>query len=213
MSNLRQTTRSLLLGAAFLAASVPAAALAAEYEIDASHSSAGFSVRHLMVSNVKGQFNKVTGTLSYDAKDLAKSSVQAVIDVNSIDTNEPKRDEHLKSPDFFDAKNHPNITFKSKKFAKAGKDKLKVTGDLTIRGVTKEVVLDVEGPTAAVKDPWGQTKMGATATTKVNRQDYGLKWNQALETGGVVVGDDVKITLELEFTQKAAAPATAKDQK
>ena len=208
MSFLSRPVLGAIASAALLA---PAAGFAAELEIDSSHSGASFTVKHMMISNVRGEFNKVSGTFNYNEKDPTKSTVAATIDASSIDTREPKRDEHLKSPDFFDVAKHPKITFKSKKVAKAGEGKLKVTGDLTMRGVTKEVVLDVEGPTKPVKDPWGNLKIGATATTTLNRKDFGLNWNQALEAGGVLVGEDVKVELDLEFLQKAAvAPAGAK---
>ncbi|MBU8896097.1 protein yceI precursor [Corallococcus sp. H22C18031201] len=198
---------------AMLALSLPSAALASNWEIDSSHSSADFSVRHMMVSNVKGSFGKVTGAINLDDKDVTKSTVEATIDVSTVNTNEPKRDEHLKSPDFFDVTKFPTMTFKSKKVAKAGAGKLKVTGDLTLHGVTKEVVLDVDGPAKESKDPWGNTRSGVSATTKINRKDYGLAWNKALETGGVAVSEEVSVSLEIELTKKADAPATAKDTK
>lgn len=176
------------------------------WEIDTAHSSAQFSIRHLMVSNVRGEFGKVTGTVVYDAKDPKKSTVEASIDVNSINTREEKRDAHLKAPDFFDVAKFPAITFKSKKVEPAGKGKMKIIGDLTIHGVTKTVTLDAEGPATEVKDPWGNVKSGAVATTKINRKDFGLGWNKALETGGVVVGEEVSITIDIELTKKAPAP-------
>lgn len=197
--------KKLLIGTLFLGsivAAAPQTARADAYEIDAGHSALGFSVRHLMVSNARGTFTGVTGTVDINDKDLTKSTIDVSIDAGTINTNEPKRDEHLKSPDFFDVAKFPKITFKSKKVAKAGK-LLKVTGDLTIHGVTKEVVLDVEGPTPLVKDPWGNSKRGASATAKINRKDFGLGWNKALETGGVVVGEEVKINLEVELLKKA----------
>jgi polyisoprenoid-binding protein YceI len=207
MSFLRRPVLGAIASAALLA---PAAGFAAELEIDPSHSSASFTVKHMMISNVRGEFQKVSGTFNYDEKDVTKSTVVATIDATSIDTREPKRDEHLKSPDFFDVAKYPKITFKSKKVAKAGNGKLKVTGDLTMHGVTKQVVLDVEGPTQPVKDPWGNMKIGATASTTLNRKDFGLNWNQALEAGGVLVGEEVKINLDLEFLQKATQAAGAK---
>jgi polyisoprenoid-binding protein YceI len=182
----------------------------AQYEIDGAHSSAQFSVKHLMVSNVRGEFSKMTGTVQYDPKNLGATKIDAVIDVNTISTREAKRDEHLKSADFFDAAKYPTIKFVSKKAAAAGAGKLKVTGDLTIHGVTKEVVLDVEGPTAEVKDPWGGTRTGAVATTKINRKDFGLTWNKALETGGVMVGEEVQITLDVQLKKVATQVSQAK---
>ena len=175
----------------------------ATYEIDPSHSAAHFSVRHLMISSVKGEFSKVAGTVVYDPTNLAASRIEATIDANSINTREAKRDAHLRGADFFDTAKYPTLTFKSKQFQRAG-DKVQIKGDLTMHGVTKEVLLDVDGPTAEVKDPWGNVRLGASATTKVNRKDWGLTWNQALETGGVVVGDEVTITLDIEAVRKAA---------
>jgi len=185
------------------AAASNARAQAVEYQIDPVHSSAHFSVRHLMISNVRGEFAKVTGTVIYDPKNLKASSVEATIDATSINTHEPKRDDHLKSPDFFDVAKFPTLTFKSKRVEKAGKGKLRVRGGLTIRGVTREVVFEVEGPMPEVK-MGSNLKSGASASTTVNRKDFGLVWNRALESGGVVVGDEVKITLEIEMGRKAA---------
>jgi polyisoprenoid-binding protein YceI len=181
---------------------VPLLASAATWTIDPDHSSIGFKVRHLMVSNVKGVFEKHSGIVDLNEQDITKSKVEVSIDTNSINTNVQKRDEHLRSADFFDVTKYPTMTFVSKKVAKAGKDKLKVTGDLTLHGVTKEVVLAVEGPSKESKDPWGNTRRGASATTKINRKDFGLTWNKALETGGVVVGDEVIINLEVEMIKK-----------
>ena len=175
---------------------------AVTYVIDPSHSTAGFKVRHLMVSNVRGEFSGVAGTVVFDAEDPANSKVEAAIDATTIQTREPQRDQHLKSADFFDVEKFPKITFTSKKVAPVGEGEWRVVGDLTIHGVTKEVVLDVEGPTPEVKDPWGNMKVGATATTKVNRKDFGLVWNVALEAGGVLVGDEVAIQLEIELTRQ-----------
>lgn len=177
------------------------AAHASAWEIDGVHSAANFSVRHMMVSNVRGDFSKLTGTLNIDDKDITKSSVEATIDVNSINTREPKRDAHLKGPDFFDAAQFPTLTFKSKKVESLGSGKLKVTGDLTIHGVTKPVVFDVE-LSPEVKDPMGNLKRGATATTKINRKDFGLSWNKTLETGGVIIGEEVAITIDVELAKK-----------
>lgn len=178
---------------------VPALAFSATWTIDPEHSHIQFSVRHLMVSNVKGVFGKVQGTVDIDDKNITKSSVKVSIETESINTGVAKRDTHLRSADFFDVARFPTMTFVSKKVAQAGKDKLQVTGDLTIHGVTREVVLDVDGPSAETKDPWGSIRRGASATTKINRKDFGLNWNKALETGGVVVGDEVTINLEVEL--------------
>jgi len=182
---------------------VPALAHAADWEIDSAHSAAQFSVRHMMVSNVKGELGKVSGVVRLDDKDVTKSSVEATIDVNGINTREAKRDQHLKSPDFFDVAKYPSITFKSKKVQKAGAGKLKLTGDLTLHGVTKEIVLDVVFPPGEIKDPYGNLRRGASATAKLSRKDFGLKWNAALEGGGVVVGDEIAITVDVEMTRKA----------
>ncbi len=198
---------------ATLVLAAPSLAFAAEYVIDTGHSSAQFSVKHMMVSNVRGSFANVTGTANLDEKDITKSTVEAVIDVNTVNTNDPKRDEHLRSADFFDAAKYPTITFKSTKVQKAGKDKLKVSGDLTLHGVTKPVVLDVEGFSSEVKDPWGNIKRGGVATTKVNRKDFGLGWNKVLETGGVAVGEEVSITIDLELNKKQASAPAAQDAK
>lgn len=176
-------------------------AFAAEYQIDTAHSNAQFSVRHMMVANVKGDFNKLTGTVIYDPKNLAASSIDAVVDISTVNTRDEKRDGHLKSPDFFDAAKFPTMTFKSKSIARNGKT-LTIKGDLTIRGISKEVVFTVDGPTDEIKDPYGMTRFGASATAKVNRKDWGLNWNAALETGGVVVGDEVTITLDIEAVKK-----------
>ena len=171
------------------------------YTIDPAHSAADFKVRHLMVANVRGEFSGVSGTLTFDPANPANSKVEAKIPTATIQTRDTQRDAHLKSADFFDVEKYPEITFVSTKVVKNGGDEYKVTGDLTIHGITKSVTLDVEGPTPEVKDPWGNTKIGASAQTKVNRRDFGLTWNAALETGGVLVGDDVTIHLDLEFAK------------
>jgi polyisoprenoid-binding protein YceI len=172
------------------------------WEIDSTHSSAQFAVRHLMVSTVRGGFGKVSGTVTLEESDPTKSAIEATIDTTSIDTRIAKRDDHLKSPDFFDVAKYPTITFKSKKIEAVGEGKFKVTGDLTMRGVTKEVVLDVEGTTKGVKDPMGKVRIGGGATTKLNRKDFGLAYNRALETGGVLIGEEVDVTIDVELTQK-----------
>jgi polyisoprenoid-binding protein YceI len=187
-----------------VAFSLPLSAANSTWKIDPAHTSAQFSVKHLAISTVRGAFSTVNGSVNFDDKDVTKSSVDVAIDVNSVDTHQPDRDKDLKSDKFFDAANYPNITFKSTKVETAGAGKLKVTGDLTIRGTTKSVVLDVDGPTAPVKDPWGNNRVAAAATTKVNRQDYGVKWNAKLDSGGVVVGDDIAITIDIEMVQQAA---------
>ena len=183
---------------------VSAAATTTAWQIDPQHTAAGFAVKHLMISTVRGQFKGVTGTVNWDDQDISKSTVDITIDANTVDTSEPKRDADLKSDKFFEVAKYPTITFKSKKIEQVSAGKLKITGDLTIHGVTKEAVLDVEGPTPPVKDPWGNTRVAANATTKVNRQDFGVKWNANMDGGGVVVGDDVAITIDLEMIKKAA---------
>jgi len=185
-----------------VAISLPASAAASLWKIDPAHSSAQFAVKHLAISTVRGAFSSVNGSINFDDKDVTKSTVDVTIDVNSVDTRQPDRDKDLKSDKFFDAANYPSITFKSTKVEQAAAGKLKVTGDLTIRGTTKSVVLDVDGPTAPMKDPWGNNRAAASATTKVNRQDYGVKWNAKLDNGGVVVGDDVAIVIDVEMVQQ-----------
>ncbi len=170
------------------------------YEIDPTHSSIHFSVRHLMVSNVRGEFTKVSGTVNFDPERPEAATIEAAIDATSISTRDAQRDGHLKSPDFLDTEKYPTITFRSKKVEIVSGGG-KVTGDLTIRGVTREILLDVEGPTPEIKDPWGKQRIGASATAKLNRKDFGLTWNAALETGGVMVGDEVKITLDVEVVR------------
>ncbi len=181
---------------------LPALAAAETWSIDADHSSVGFTVRHMMVSNVKGSFGTFSGTVEVEEKDIAGSKVSVTIDAASINTGVAKRDEHLRSADFFDTARYPTVTYVSKKVEKSGKDRLKVYGNLTLRGVTRPVVLDVEGPTAAYRDPWGKTRRGASATATINRRDFGLTWNKVIEAGGVLVGDEVKIILEMEFIRK-----------
>ncbi len=180
-----------------------AAPTAATYTIDPAHSGAHFRVRHMMIASVRGEFRKVSGNVTFDPANPAASGITAEIDVNSLHTREPDRDNHLKSADFFDAANYPTIRFQSKKVEPEGAGKYKVTGDLTIRGVTREVVLRVEGPTGEAKDPWGYIRRGAEATAKINRKDFGLNWNQVLEAGGVLVGDEVEISLEAELIKAA----------
>jgi polyisoprenoid-binding protein YceI len=204
MKHMKNTALRLSLGFAALAAT---AFGQGTYEIDSSHSSAQFSVKHLMISNVKGEFTKVTGTFVYDPKNVSASQIDATIDVNTINTRDAKRDAHLKNPDFFDAAKYPTLTFKSKQVWKSG-SKLQAKGDLTMHGVTKEIVLDIEGPTAETKDPWGNVRVGATATAKINRKDWGLNWNKALETGGVMVGEEVILTIDIEGVRKSPAKAS-----
>ena len=175
------------------------------YTIDGAHPTAAFSVKHMMVTNVRGEFSNITGTVVVDDKNPGKSKVNVEIEASTIDTRNEKRDGHLKSPDFFDVATNPKITFASTKVKRAGKGKLKVTGDLTMRGVTKSVTLDVEGPTDEMTSPWGQKVRGVYATATINRKDWGLVWNKALETGGLLVGDEVKITLDIELIKQDAS--------
>jgi len=188
--------------AAVLALALPGLALGATstWQLDPAHTHAIFGVRHLVITTVKGEFGKTTGTLVLDEADVTKSKVEATIDVTTLNTREPKRDEHLRSPDFFDVAKHQTITFKSTKVEKAGEGKLRVTGDLTLRGVTKSVTLDVAGPTQEIKDPWGNVKRGVSATGKINRKDFGLNWSKAIEAGPVV-GDEVTIEIESELAK------------
>jgi polyisoprenoid-binding protein YceI len=195
-------TRIALTAGLAAALSLPAAAANSNWQIDSAHSSAQFSVRHMAISTVRGAFSKVTGSIVFDDKDVSKSTIDVTIDANSVDTRVPDRDNDLRSEKFFDVAHYPSITFKSRKVEQLAPGKLKVTGDLTIRGTTKEVVLDVEGPTAPMKDPWGNTRTAANATTKINRQDFGVKWNATLDNGGVVVGDDVSIIIDVELVKK-----------
>ena len=167
------------------------------WKIDPTHTQANFSVRHMVISNVRGEFQKTTGTLVLDDRDPTKSTVEATIETASIHTRDDKRDADLKSANFFDVEKYPTMTFKSTKVQKAGKGKFKVTGDLTLHGVTKPVVLDVTGPTQEVKDPYGNTRRGIHATTTINRREFGLEYNAMIEAGPVV-GDEVKIELEGE---------------
>jgi polyisoprenoid-binding protein YceI len=193
-------------------AQAPAAAQPAAgpntWMIDSNHSTIGFVVRHMMVSNVRGAFGKVAGTVTYDGKDVSSVAADVTVDTTTITTNNEKRDAHLKSPDFFDVATYPTLTFKSKRVQKVSDGKFKLIGDLTMHGVTKEVALDVEGPSQAIVAQ-GATRIGASATTTLNRQDYGVKWSRNIDGGGVVVGDEVKVTLELELVKKAAGPGSA----
>ncbi|HEY3938423.1 MAG TPA: YceI family protein [Bryobacteraceae bacterium] len=177
------------------------------YEIDPTHSSVQFSVRHLMVTNVRGSFRGVKGSVSYDPADPATATFEATIDVNSINTNDEKRDGHLKSADFFDVAKYPTMTFKGTRLEKVSDEEFKATGDLTLHGVTKEVVLTVDEVSKEAKDPWGGSRVGATVKGKIKRSDFGLTYNAPLETGGMMLGDEVKLELDIQFvkTQSAAA--------
>jgi polyisoprenoid-binding protein YceI len=197
--------------ALFLAAAAPAVGLAetSSWNLDPAHSQTSFTVRHLVISNVRGEFQKFSGAVQLDDKDLSKSSVDVTLQAASIDTSNADRDKHLRSPDFLDAEKFPTIAFKSTKVEKAGDGKLKVTGDLTMKGVTKPVVLAVEGPTAEIKDPWGNARRGLSASTTINRKDWGLTWSKTVEAGPVV-GDEVKIQIEAELIKQPGAKTAAK---
>jgi len=169
------------------------------YKIDPAHSTAHVVARHMMITNVRGAFNNIEGTVTWDSANPQQSAVEATIDATTISTGVTDRDNHLKSADFLDVAKFPVITFKSTSVSVEGEGEAKVVGELTIHGVTKPVVLKVEGPTSEGKDPWGNTRIGASATTKIKRSDFGLTWNAALETGGVLVGDDLKIEIEVSL--------------
>jgi len=172
------------------------------WKLDPAHSHAEFKVKHMMISNVKGSFNGLSGTLAEHATDKTLSTIEASIDVNTVATGDTQRDTHLKSADFFDAAQFGTMTFRSTKVQPNGDGGYNVTGDLTLHGQTRQQIFVVEGPTAPGKDPWGNTRIGVSATTKINRKDYGLSWNAALETGGILVGDDVNITIEAQFIKQ-----------
>jgi polyisoprenoid-binding protein YceI len=189
-----------IAGSLSLAAALafPAMAATSDWQLDPAHSAAQFAVKHLAISTVRGAFTKVQGTVQFDSQDITKSSVDVTIDVGSVDTREPNRDKDLRSDHFFDVEKFPSITFKSKKVEQLSPGKLKITGDLTIHGVTKEAVLDVDGPSAPIKDPWGNQRIGVNATTKISRKDFGVGANYP----SAVIGDDISITIDSEMIQK-----------
>ena len=174
----------------------------ATYQIDTQHTGAHFKVRHMMISNVKGEFSRIQGSAEFDPANLAASHVEATIESASVNTREPQRDSHLKSSDFLDVLRHPFITFRSTGIAATGRDSYRLIGDLTIRGVTREVTLHVDSVTPEIKDPDGLLRLGASATTRIARKDFGLTWNAVLESGGFVVGDEVDITIDVELVRK-----------
>jgi polyisoprenoid-binding protein YceI len=186
-----------------MSTSQTAAQSATTYNIDPSHSGAHFKVRHLMISWVRGEFTKVSGTITFNEANPTASSVTAGIDVNSINTREPDRDKDLLSPNFLDAAKYPTIKFQSTKIAQEANDEYHVTGDLTIHGVTRPVVLEVDSVTPEIKDPWGFYRRGAAATTKISRKEFGLTYSPVLETGGVIVGDEIDISIDVELVRKA----------
>ena len=179
--------------------SASASASLITWKIDPAHAVAEFKVKHMMIANVKGTIKGLTGDLTEHTTDASLSSIEATLDVSTLTTGEHQRDEHLKSPDFLELEKYPTITFKSTQVERKGEDEYAVTGDLTIHGVTRPVILSVEGPTPPQKDPWGNVRIGLEATTQIDRKDFGLTWNTALETGGILVGDTVHITIEAEF--------------
>jgi polyisoprenoid-binding protein YceI len=190
--------RTLVLATLALASG---SAFAADYTVDPAHTRVGFAISHLAVSKVRGTFGTATGTVSYDPANIPATKISAKVGIASIDTDEAKRDEHLKSPEFFDVAKFPEMSFTSKSVKNVTKDSFDVVGDLTIHGVTKEATLTVATFTQEVKDPWGNVKVGTSAKGKINRKDFGLTWNAALETGGFVVGEDVEIELDVELTK------------
>jgi polyisoprenoid-binding protein YceI len=174
-----------------------------DWNIDPAHSAAEFKVKHMMISNVKGSFSGLSGVLTEHASDSTLSSIEASVPVATISTGDAQRDGHLKSADFFDAEKYPTLNFKSTRVLHKAEGEYNVTGDLTIHGVTKPVTFAVEGPSAPGKDPWGNTRIGLSATAKINRKDFGLVWNAALETGGFLVGDEISVTLDVQFIKAA----------
>lgn len=187
--------------------SLSSLAWASTWDFDPAHSSAQFKVKHMMITDVKGEFGKMTGVVNLDDKDVSKSTAEATIDATTINTRVPDRDKDLKSPNFFDVEKYPTITFKSTSFKKTGEGKYTIAGDLTMHGVTKPVVLDVNAPDREVKDPRGNARRGVSATTRINRKDFGMLSNKPIEAGGVLVGYEVDITLDVELAKKASDAA------
>ena len=198
---LKTAQRIGIVSAIALLSSLSALAQTSTWNIDPAHSTAQFTVRHLGISNVTGNFTKVTGSVVLNEKDVTQSQVSASIDVGSVDTRVEARDKDLKSPNFFDVEKYPTVEFKSKRIVSSG-EKLQVIGDLTIHGTTREVTLDVDGPTPELADPWGNSRRGISATTTINRKDFNLVYNNLLKTGEAVVGDNVKIQIDAEMVKK-----------
>ncbi len=194
--------RNLIIGFLVLLLEIPVFAFGANYQIDPDHSNFQFKVRHMTVSNVKGEFKKVKGDAKIDDSNITGLTLEVIIDAASANTDHAKRDDHLKSEEFLYVAKYPTITFASKKVTRLDETRLKVIGDLTIRGVTKEITVDVEGPTPEVKDPGGNIRRGATGTSKINRKDFGIAWSKVLDGGGLVVGDEVNISVEIELVRK-----------
>ena len=182
-----------------MATTTSAPASVITWKLDPAHSSAEFKVKHMMISNVKGSFSGLSGTLTENPSEPTRSSVEASVDIATLTTGDAQRDAHLKSADFFEVEKYPRMTFKSTSVERKGEAEYRVTGDLNLHGVTRPVTFAVEGPSAPNKDPWGNTRIGLSATTKINRKDFGLNWNAALETGGILVGEDVQISLDVQF--------------
>jgi polyisoprenoid-binding protein YceI len=195
-----KSVRAILLFALTLVASLQLFAQTSAWTIDPNHSTAQFTVRHLAISNVSGNFTKVTGAVEFNEKDITQSQIVASIDVSSVDTRVAPRDADLRSPNFFDVAKYPTIEFKSKKITNSG-GKLQMTGDLTMHGTTKEVTLDIDGPTPEITDFSGKARRGFSATTTLNRKDYGLMWNNMLKTGEAIVGDIIKIQMDVEMVK------------
>jgi polyisoprenoid-binding protein YceI len=179
----------------------PELTITTTWNIDPVHSTAQFKVKHLMISNVKGEFTAVTGKVEFNSADITKSRVEASIDAKTINTREAQRDAHLRSAEFFDVDKFPVLTFKSTRISKKGAEELEVEGDLSIHGATRTVIFEVEGPGAPVKDPWGGTRIGISATTRINRKDFGMTWNAVLDAGGIAISEEVTITLDVQFVK------------
>jgi polyisoprenoid-binding protein YceI len=203
---MKRLVRPLFVALIVLAAAAPSFAELKEWRVDGAHSYVGFKVRHMMVSWVRGQFSTVAGTVAHDPNDLSKTKVAVEIDAASINTANERRDKHLRSADFFDVEKFPKITFVSKKVAGNPQSGLKLIGDLTLHGVTREVTLDIEGPAPAVADGRGGEKSGVSASGKINRSDFGLTWNRAMEAGGVTVSDEVTLEIEAELGRGGEGP-------
>jgi polyisoprenoid-binding protein YceI len=191
----------LFVGTIGLASLQPAFAANDEWKIDPAHSDARFSVKHMMISNVAGDFGKITGKAEYDCTHLDKASVEATIPITDINTREPKRDEHLKSPEFFDVAKYPTMNFKSTKIEELPGGEFKMTGDLTMHGITKEVVLTGTAPSKPIKDPRGNFRIGTSVAAKINRKDFGINYDKTMDNGGLMVGDEVAVTIDIELTR------------
>jgi len=195
--------KKLFTVAALLAfGALPAVGQTTAWQVDPAHTNSQFAVKHLGVSTVRGAFTKTTGQVQLDEKEITKSQVEITVDTTTLDTRNDARDKDVKSANFLDVAAFPTMTFKSKRITSAGSGKFKLTGDLTLHGVTKEVTFDVEGPTEAIKDPWGNLRRGASATATINRQEFGVSYNKVLDSGGLVVSNEVQISIDIEFIRK-----------